>query len=225
MDSDHPVQNYQPLPETVPSTKRNNMSIPLIICLISLLIIVGVGSYTLGQRSKKPQAALVTPIISQPTLMPTALPSPTITTNTKIYNKFGISFSYPSEYSITAEGIDGQDSSCNYVELSSNIKVDATASPDEQALSIIICPLKTGDTIESFYQKEVTESEQILNKQIKNINGLNAISFDWKNNSGQGSGQVILLLGNQSKVRIYKTPIITSRQSEFENLLNTITIN
>ncbi|MDO8610223.1 MAG: hypothetical protein Q7R95_06750 [bacterium] len=150
----------------------------------------------------------------------------TNTSNWKTYiNKpTGLNLSYPTTYPLIRDGINQQDSSCNYIELLSNDKVDISQSNNELSLSINICNTKSNDSLESFYQEQIGMPIQISNKLTKTYGDISAISYQWKNNTGQGNGETVLMIANNKRITVYKYPLQTTKQQEFEQILSSVKI-
>jgi len=88
---DNNVDN-KPLQDLHPISSRKTVSISLLLGVTVLLLLVGAGSYMLGQRSERQKMlSLITPTVIQPSLIPTVITNPTtvivVPTNTQEVKK------------------------------------------------------------------------------------------------------------------------------------------
>jgi hypothetical protein len=220
------IQTEPPTPPIPPPIPPKNQDIQSAISTnsnkLSLLIGIAVivGAIYLGMEIGKKQTLSNISTNTKQINTPSPSTFPNIqnisTENWNIYtsSESGFMFKYPPEYKPSQI-------ESNYFSIISPLNQNRDQGfelqSDELKLEILTEPAKINDSPIKCWNDHVNERKILKHEKIT-ISGINTSIFGWE---GNGSGQLICVNYNGLRFIIYKYPLITSRQSEFDQMIST----
>ncbi|MEI8232120.1 MAG: PsbP-related protein [bacterium] len=194
------------VPIASPAPKKFPLLITILIIILTLLATLAIYLF-LQVRTM----ALNNPN-SSPSPISSPIPSPDSTSAWQTYqsDEHQISFKYPANYELTE--------SKNYVSIISPL-LTATKGYElkdgELKMEIYFNPSPKGDSLEKWASELMQPGATKMNDAI--IGGQSATHLQF----GTTGGDVYLILKNNSRYQIAKYPVVTSKQSEFDQILST----
>ena len=202
-------------------TKMKKIFVPIGVVLVVLI------AYFSYQQTRDVDTVLA------PTPVPSAEPSngKEVTNNptpfpenweTYTNDEYGISFPYPPEYSLT-ENSSG--ATQYYIALQSPLDPEkpqkqTTLGENELKIEIVIEESVENDTSEKCYYDH-TEEPNVISQEEVSVAGVTATSFTWE---GIGTGVFTCVIKNDYRYLINKYPHESSLDSDYENIMEALTI-
>ncbi|MDO8610174.1 MAG: hypothetical protein Q7R95_06490, partial [bacterium] len=149
----------------------------------------------------------------------TTIPTPTINYNGKYKNeKLGFSFTYPKNYSLE----ESESSTYTGITLMSSVNNNISIDVNELKIDIYISPNTDKQSLSEYINSEKKETidASFFSESNTNIAGYSAKKIIW-NDTNYGKSIIYYFLTQDNKVKIIKYNEITTRQSEFNQILST----
>jgi hypothetical protein len=174
-------------------------------------VIIG-GLYFISVKQKTPPVA--------PVLTKIQLDTAQFSEWKKYTNKeAGIEFSYPPNYTVAPES-DGE-----YISVMSPLNENRGKGYQLQAgelkFEIYISENTEGYNVHTFSQN-AAETTDVIDQRSLVVGGQPAVEIRWR---GMGDGETVYVIANNKKYSLSKYPMETSRNEEYEKILQSVTFS